>query len=225
MTSVQDRLPPGQPMSQGAAAAGQTDKAMSDYQRTRRYILAVLILFVAIPLVFGDSTHTALEHEQIEAIGRMLILIGIGGRLWSTLYIGGRKSAEVVDTGPYSVMRNPLYFFSTVAIMGVGAQAGSYVLAFGFALLCWAAFSIVIRREETFLASRMGKGYQNYLVRVPRFFPKPWLWRDQPSVTFEPRLLNRTLVDGLAFFASVPIFELIEQGQDSGLIPVFFHFF
>jgi protein-S-isoprenylcysteine O-methyltransferase Ste14 len=201
-----------------------SDKAMSDYQRVRRYALGVLIILVAIPLIFGGSAHDELMHERIESVGVMLILVGIGGRLWSTLYIGGRKSAEVVDTGPYSVMRNPLYFFSTIAIMGVGAQAGSYVLALGFAFLCWAAFSLVIRREETFLAERMGTPYRDYLARVPRFFPKPWLWRDQASVTFPPRLLNRTLIDGLAFFASVPLFEFIEEAQELGWIPVFFHF-
>lgn len=196
---------------------------MSDYQRMRRYALAVLIVLVAIPLIFGQSSHGELEHEQIESVGAMLILIGIGGRLWATLYIGGRKSAEVVDTGPYSVMRNPLYFFSTIAIMGVGAQAGSYVLALGFAVLCWAAFSLVIRREETFLAERMGTPYRDYLARVPRFFPKPRLWRDRLEVTFNPRLLNRTLIDGLAFVASVPLFEFIEEAQEQGWIPVFFH--
>lgn len=201
-----------------------SDKAMSDYQRTRRLILAVLIVLVAVPLIFGQSAHGELEHERIESVGVMLILIGIGGRLWSTLYIGGRKSAEIVDTGPYSVMRNPLYFFSTVAIMGVGAQAGSYLLATGFAVLCWASFSIVIRREEAFLASRMGPAYLDYLKRVPRFFPKPWLWRDQPEITFQPRHLNQTLIDGLAFFASVPIFEFIEEMQEQGWIPIFFHF-
>lgn len=203
--------------------ADNSDRAMSDYQRMRRYALAVLIVLVAIPLIFGGSAHGELMHERIESVGAMLILIGIGGRLWATLYIGGRKSAEVVDTGPYSVMRNPLYFFSTIAIMGVGAQAGSYVLALGFAFLCWAAFSLVIRREEAFLAERMGTPYRDYLARVPRFFPNPRLWRDQPEVTFDPRLLNRTLIDGLAFFASVPLFEFIEEAQEQGWIPVFFH--
>ena len=224
MTSVGDGSPAATDQQATASAARHSDKAMSDYQRIRRYALGVLILLVALPLIFGQSAHSELEHERIESVGMMLILIGIGGRLWSTLYIGGRKSAEIVDTGPYSVMRNPLYFFSTIAIMGVGAQAGSYVLAFAFAFLCWGAFSIVIRREEAFLGERMGARYSDYLARVPRFFPKPWLWKDQGTVTFEPRLLNRTLMDGLAFLISVPLFEFIEEAQEHGWIPVFFHF-
>lgn len=205
--------------------ANNSDRAMSDYQRTRRYVLAALIVLIAGLLIVVQSAHDELQHERIESVGIMLILVGIGGRLWSTLYIGGRKSSEIVDTGPYSIMRNPLYFFSTVAIMGVGAQVGSYYLALGFAVLCWLAFLIVIRREEIFLAARMGQPYQDYMARVPRFFPRPWLWRDQAEVTFNPRLLNRTLVDGLAFFVSVPVFEFIEEAQEQGWIPILFHFF
>ena len=41
-------------------------------------------------------------------------------------------------------------------------------------------------------------------------------------MTFEPRVVKQTLLDGLVFFLSVPVFEMIEKGQEMGLIPVFF---
>ena len=69
----------------------------------------------------------------------------------------------------------------------------------------------------------MGKPYQDYLERVPRFFPNPRLYRDEAEVSFQPRLLRRTLIDGLAFFASVPMFETLETLQEQGIIPVLFH--
>ncbi len=147
------------------------------------------------------------------------------GRMWSTLYIGGRKSAEIVDTGPYSIMRNPLYFFSAVAAAGAGAQVGSYTLTAGFAILCWLAFTIVIRREEAYLSLKMGAAYQNYLSRVPRFFPNPLLYRDQQEVTFRPKLFRQTLKDGLIFFVAIPVFEFIEIGQKSGVVPVALHLY
>lgn len=202
-----------------------SDKGMSDYQRMRRHVLAGLIAVIAVFLIFGRSAQSEMSHEHIEYIGRMLILIGIGGRLWSTLYIGGRKSAEVVQTGPYSIMRNPLYFFSTVAVAGVGAQVGSVVFAVSFAILCWAAFTVVTLREEAFLAAKLGQRYLDYKARVPRFFPDPRLYRDQDEVTFRPNMLSRTLIDGLAFFVSVPLFEFIEELQEHAIIPTLFHVF
>jgi protein-S-isoprenylcysteine O-methyltransferase Ste14 len=197
------------------------DQAMSAYQRTRRHAIGALLLLIGAGLLFIASSQSESAHEWIEMAGIVLIVAGIGGRLWSTLYIGGRKSVEVVDTGPYSIMRNPLYFFSMIAAAGAGAQVGSVTLAVVFAFLCWLAFSLVIRREEAYLSTKMGTGYADYLARVPRFFPNPSLYRDQKEVTFRPKLLKQTLLDGLVFFASIPIFEFIEIAQNGGTLPVF----
>jgi protein-S-isoprenylcysteine O-methyltransferase Ste14 len=196
---------------------------MGRYQRRRRVLLALLIGAFCALLIFGGSTHDELGHERIEGqYGIALILIGIGGRLWSILYIGGRKSAELVATGPYSVMRNPLYFFSTVAAAGIGAQTGSVIVSVASAVLCAAAFYIVTLREERHLTTVLGAPYKDYIARVPRFFPNPRLFRDQAEVTFTPRIFNHTLRDGLAFLIFIPFFELIETGQESGVIPVLF---
>jgi protein-S-isoprenylcysteine O-methyltransferase Ste14 len=196
---------------------------MGRYQRRRRVLLALLIGAFCALLIFGGSTHDELGHERIEGqYGIALILIGIGGRLWSILYIGGRKSAELVATGPYSMMRNPLYFFSTVGAAGIGAQTGSVIVSVASAVLCAAAFYIVTLREERHLTTVLGAPYKDYIARVPRFFPNPRLYRDQAEVTFTPRIFNHTLRDGLMFVASVPFFELIESGQERGVIPVLF---
>ncbi|RUV38998.1 isoprenylcysteine carboxylmethyltransferase family protein [Mesorhizobium sp. M7A.F.Ca.MR.148.00.0.0] len=203
-------------------AAARSTSEMGRYQRRRRVLLALLIGAFCALLIFGGSPHDELTHERIEAHGIALILIGIGGRLWSILYIGGRKSAEVVTTGPYSVMRNPLYFFSTVAAVGIGTQTGSAIVAVASAVLCAAAFHIVTLREERHLATVLGAPYKDYVARVPRFFPNPRLYRDQAEVTFTPRIFNHTLRDGLMFLVSIPFFELIESGQESGVIPVLF---
>jgi hypothetical protein len=50
----------------------------------------------------------------------------------------------------------------------------------------------------------------------------PRLFRDQAEVTFTPRIFNHTLIDGLAFLISIPFFELVESGQEAGVIPVLF---
>jgi protein-S-isoprenylcysteine O-methyltransferase Ste14 len=186
--------------------------------------LALLLALVFAVLLFGQSIfqpETAV-HEAIEMIGIVLIVIGIAGRLWSTLYIGGRKSASVVSDGPYSITRNPLYVFSAVAAVGVGAQMGSITAAVGFGVACAAAFHLVILREEKYLSANLGADYRAYMAEVPRFFPKPSLYREGETPGFKPSLLLVTLLDGLVFLVAMPFFEIIDTAQVSGALPVLF---
>lgn len=197
-------------------------KRLSVFQRRRRLVIFILLFVIGLILVFGRSSRGEMAHDRIEAYGVVLIMMGIGGRLWSTLYVGGRKAAQLVTTGPYSITRNPLYLFSTLAAAGVGAQMGSLAAALGFAVLCAVTFHFVILREEKFLDEAMGTSYRAYLSTVPRFFPDPRLYKDNEEVTFRPRMLRHTLLDGLVFFLSIPLFELIELAQDKGTIPILF---
>ncbi|MCV0394714.1 MAG: isoprenylcysteine carboxylmethyltransferase family protein [Rhizobiaceae bacterium] len=205
-----------------APAPAGPRSALHRFQRARRLVLGGLILFLFAIFLFVRSALPEAAHEAVEAIGLGLIVVGIGGRLWSTLYVGGRKAAEIVTAGPYSVTRNPLYLFSTVASVGIGAQMGSVSTAFLFGALCALAFHIVILREERFLAETFGRPYRAYLDRVPRFWPRFRLYRDEDTVSFRPDRLRRTLIDGLVFFLAFPAFEMIEVWQDGGVLPVLF---
>ena len=199
-------------------------KSLGTYQRMRRLVLAVMVVAMIVALLFGQSVFPPDTpiHETIEMVGVLLIFLGVIGRLWSTLYIGGRKSAEVVTGGPYSITRNPLYLFSSMAAAGVGAQMGSIVATIGFGALCAVAFHIVILREEKFLKTAMGESYRAYLARVPRFFPKLSLYKEGDTGSFKPRLLLNTLLDGLVFLVAMPVFEAIDTAQTSGVLPVLF---
>ena len=205
------------PESQSFAKEHQ---ALGMYQHWRRIWLAVAIALLSGIMLFVSTSWQEAAHEMIEAIGVVLIGAAILGRLWCTLYIGGRKSDMVVQTGPYSIMRNPLYFFSAIGAAGVGAQSGSIIVALVFGLFCTLAFLIVIRREELFLSAQFGAGYQDYLNRVPRFFPNVRLFRDEAMLSVLPKRLYVTLMDGLVFFAALPAFEGVQYLQKAGVIPV-----
>lgn len=198
--------------------------SLTRFQSARRLALAAFIAASFVALLFVQSAWPDGElHEFVEAIGLGLIVVGIVGRMWCTLYIGGRKSAEIVSSGPYSVTRNPLYVFSTIAAGGVGAQTGSIVLGLAFALCCAGAFGIVIRREEAFLAGEFGPAYDDYRRRVPRFWPRFGGFSDKGELRIRTRLVYRTLVDGLVFFLAMPAFELVEYLQALGIIPILLH--
>lgn len=191
------------------------------FQQSRRLVLFLLLAAAGVLLLFCASAPPAGElHEVVEAVGLSLIFVAILGRLWCTLHIGGRKSVEIVETGPYSISRNPLYFFSSIGAAGVGAQTGSVLIALAFGASSVAAFHVVILREEAFLKTAFAEDYRRYLVRVPRFFPRFALFSDAETLTVVPRRLRATLLDGLVFFLAIPLFEFIEWLQASGVLPV-----
>lgn len=191
-------------------------------QALRKAVLYAAVAAGVFIFAVTTSVHPAAEtvHEMIEWLGIVLIVVCILGRTWSSLYIGGRKIEEFVQTGPYSVMRNPLYFFSFLGAAGVGMQVGSLVLGLICMMLAWLVFYVVVRQEEQVLRERYGEAYRAYLARVPRFLPKPSLWHDEPTLTIRPPRVLMTFADALVFLLAVPVAELFEHLQETGVIPV-----
>lgn len=189
------------------------------YQFWRKVWLAVagVGLFGLCAIVASHWEHYH-GHSVIEGIGWLLIATGILGRLWCTMYIGERKAAMIVTSGPYSICRNPLYLFSAVAVAGIGAQTGTLTLAALFGLFTVVAFQIVIRREEKFLQGAFGQPYLDYCARTPRFWPNPSLHNSPEIVEVHPKRMAMTLADGLVFLLAIPVMELIEHLQFSGVI-------
>ena len=70
-------------------------------QLIRKGALALAIVAVvalaAISHSLGGDTRV---HEGLEAVGIGLIALCVVGRAWCSLYIGGRKKAEIVHLGP-----------------------------------------------------------------------------------------------------------------------------
>ena len=87
--------------------------ALARFQNLRRIALAVILGLTLLVLLVVRSSAEGDFHEYVEAVGLCLIAMGVIGRMWCTLYIGGRKSSEIIAQGPYSVSRNPGSGFTT----------------------------------------------------------------------------------------------------------------
>ena len=129
-------------------------------QHWRKHILWALFGLTLVPaaLFVGSYWWPRAKplHKTIEWIGIILIFVCIFGRTWCSLYIGGRKKRELVTLGPYSLCRNPLYAFTVLGALGIGAQSGSMTLASAVGMATFAVFHTVVKREEAFLAQAFG---------------------------------------------------------------------
>jgi protein-S-isoprenylcysteine O-methyltransferase Ste14 len=190
---------------------------------TRKAVLLTAIAVGIVFLLFGASRwdDRGWVHETIEWAGIALIAICIVGRTWCSLYIGGRKNEILVTDGPYSISRNPLYFFSIVGAVGVGAQVGSIVIALTCGFIAWAVLLRAVLDEKQVLLAAFSDDYRRYVAAVPCFLPKLSLWRDRDTVEVRPNIVVTTFVDALVFLIAIPIAEGIEMLQDIGVLPIY----
>lgn len=193
---------------------------LRNVQRLRKLVLwAIAILAAAVTTVVQSTWPVdGAIHESIEAAGLVLIGIAVFGRTWCTLYIGGLKSRALINSGPYSISRNPLYMFTFIGAVGVGAQTGSITVSIIFGFITFLVFLPVVLQEEKALKSLFGDTFLNYSSQVPRFGPQISAWRGEDIVVTRPSLLWQTVRDGLVFFLVVPILEVIDWLQVSDVI-------
>lgn len=192
------------------------------FQSRRKLFLRVSLVcgLLFVPFAQAKSPPYTEYHEGLQSIGNFLILVCIIGRAWCGLYISGKKSKELVQTGPYSITRNPLYLFSLIGVLGIGLQTVSLTITATILLITTIVFLSVIREEEQILAERFGREFEAYKARTPRLGVRLSAWRDEKVVSFEPRLLYRTVGDTLIFAGAIPLFDAIDQLQISNVLPV-----
>ena len=194
-------------------------------QTSRKIVLAVSCLLGASIFFVADSywPDGGVVHESIEWVGIALISICVLGRTWCTLYIGKRKNYELVQDGPYSVVRHPLYVFSIIGAIGVGAQAGGFTAALVGGFLTWAVFLRMSQVEEDNMITMFGARYFEYMMRVPRFKPNFSLYHSRKSLEVFPRQIAVTFFDAAIFFLAVPVMEVFDYLHDAGILPTLFY--
>ncbi|TIV25587.1 MAG: isoprenylcysteine carboxylmethyltransferase family protein, partial [Mesorhizobium sp.] len=166
-------------------------------------VLAVILLLFSKPALAEGSDG----HEVVETIGFAMVLACFLGRLWSILFVGGRKNDELIVSGPFSMTRNPLYFFSTVGAVGIGLMFGSVLAAAMLGLASFLVFRFTAHNEAAYLAGKFGAAYAAYAERTPSFWPNPLLYRDEAQWLFSTGALRNTFRDGLYFLALFPVIE------------------
>jgi protein-S-isoprenylcysteine O-methyltransferase Ste14 len=152
------------------------------------------------------------------------ILVGIGslGRLWCSLYIAGYKNSRLITVGPYSISRNPLYFFSFIGGIGIGFTTETLLFAILSGFFCWFFYPGVIHSEEERLLALYGERFEAYCRETPAFFPKWSLLKEPDTYTVNPKIFRKNAFGVLWFVWMVGILEMIEALHEAGILPVLF---
>jgi protein-S-isoprenylcysteine O-methyltransferase Ste14 len=92
------------------------------------------------------------------------------GRLWSD-WLTKKAGHHVVDTGPYRLVRHPIYLGVIFAAFATAIEKGTSFALFGAAVLAF-AFYTKARREERFLRLELGEDtYDAYARKTAMLVP------------------------------------------------------
>ncbi|MYB95868.1 isoprenylcysteine carboxylmethyltransferase family protein [Candidatus Poribacteria bacterium] len=112
-------------------------------------------------------------------IGIPFIVAGEFLRIWAVGYAGASTRArtlgaarDLVTTGPYSYVRNPLYLGNFLLSLGVCLVANIYWLVAVLIIGYFCQYLPIIAVEEAYLSDSCGSVYQTYREQVPRFMPQ-----------------------------------------------------
>ena len=156
--------------------------------------------------------------------GYALILVGVGIRLWATLYIGQRKSKELITYGPFSVCRNPLYVGSVIITIGISLCFENLILLGAALLITMPIHVLVAVAEEKHLERRFGQAYEQYKQNVPRFWFRFSQFKTPEFIQVSPKAIYRVLTESILILLVPAAGDLIEILHANGILPVLWYY-
>ena len=191
-------------------------------QRMRVSWLLNLAILALLALSGHSWSQDSWLDGALEMTGLACLILCTLGRIWASVHINGRKDRELVTDGPYSMVRNPLYVFSAVGALGIGL-ASENLAVLALLLLAFAFYyPLVVRGEEQVLAGLFPDTFPAYAARVPRFVPRPGLFRENAVVPVDARRFRRSLADASVFIWLDFGLQGLEWLRGAGLLPTLF---
>ncbi len=119
--------------------------------------------------------------DAIRWVGLGLVVGGIAFSMWSARTLGRHFDVEVevheghelVDGGPFAIVRHPVYLGLAVHLIGACLATGNGLLIAGTLLGAFPAFYMRAAAEERLLRGQIGAAYDAYARRVPMLVPLP----------------------------------------------------
>lgn len=159
------------------APTKSTEDAKSNRRRQQLLNLAILMLFVPVPGLtrqFLPPTRTTIATGFSIQEGSALFYFWTKqylGRFWSSA-VAIMKDHQLVRTGPYQLIRHPLYTAMLGMFVGTAIVSGQYHALIGVVLGAYAYWS-KIRIEERALGEAFGAEYADYKRQSRALIP--WL--------------------------------------------------
>jgi protein-S-isoprenylcysteine O-methyltransferase Ste14 len=142
-----------------------------------------IVTIVGVVMLFGFADFRDFPYGWDVSATVMWVMValsvaGFSFAWWARIHLGAlwsgtitrKQDHRIVDTGPYALVRHPIYTGLLLAGFATALARGRWEALIGavlFALGCW----IKARQEERFLSEELGAEYAAYRQRVPMLVP------------------------------------------------------
>jgi len=167
-TSVSD------PIAAATQSGGSSFDPVVNFLVRRRILLSAILFggLVAKDVFYGLKPHDLINfHNPYGVAGGLLVILGLAVRSWSAGIL--HKNARLTTTGPYRLIRNPLYAGSFLMMLGFCALLNNpldlWLILGPIAIL----YVVKVRQEERLLATLFPHEWPDYARTTPRLLPWP----------------------------------------------------
>lgn len=125
---------------------------------------------ITLPLPFAEvSGVRALGIGLLVAAAALIVWAAIQFKSHDTTIRPDQASRALIEAGPFSWTRNPIYLSEIIALFGSALVFNTLWLAIGAPVFGALVTALAIRPEEKFLQRKFGVPYEHYCRRVRRW--------------------------------------------------------
>jgi protein-S-isoprenylcysteine O-methyltransferase Ste14 len=155
----------------------------AEQQLTQKVIQALAGIFFVLPFMTASIDHrldwsniplwVVLLGDILVVLGLYIVFLVFRENTFTSATIEVQDEQKVISTGPYAVIRHPMYSGAFIMLLGIPLALGSW-WALIFVFLLFAAIVWRLLEEEKFLAKNL-QGYASYREKV-RYRLIPFMW-------------------------------------------------
>jgi len=159
--------------------------------RTKTHVPTLNSWAYQLPIVLGaimllPFTERSLGARQLYHLGNggtyvvvVVVVLGLCFTWWGRIHLGRfwsnaitqKEDHRIIDTGPYSLVRHPIYTGQIIGLLASGLAIATWTAMLGVVLISLGEWQKA-RMEERFLSVELGaEAYATYCRRVPMIVP------------------------------------------------------
>ena len=189
--------------------------------RWRSYLPLVLLPILIAGVITSAPPFSTRNGERLwEAISAAVALVGLALRIWavgsapsgtSERSTVNPRASQLRTTGPYSIIRHPLYAANGLMALGLSLFPGVWYLPVVLVLAALLYYERIAIREEAFLADRFGGEFDAWSARVPACRPS-FATYQRSAIPFSWKKVLRHEFHGLLVIAAGAfVFDALQE--------------